>query len=224
MRTLAVLVVAALLPTGCLTDKDDPPEAGQTEAEQTEIEQAAAQPAGTDAAQDPAAEAQVVATTPEGTLIDPITLLPVPGSAPQPKPLPGDQPLVPHIYVSLQNQGEGRPVSAIFAIDAARDATPSDDPAIRLTPEEGSCNPQSMQFYIFPEADAERPVVTDADAAQGLSAANLPSVMAVIVTERMLAQGLAESREDTRALNICTRKLWEQLVLTENEQGAASGQ
>ncbi len=123
---------------------------------------------------------------------------------------------MPHIYLSLQSQGAGRPVSAIFAIDAARDATPFDDPAIRLTPEDGLCNPQSMTSYNFPEADADRPAVTEADRERGLTAALLPSVMAVVVTERMLEAGLAETKEDTRAMNICTRKLWQQLVSAGN--------
>ena len=143
-------------------------------------------------------------------------LLPVPGSAPQPQGLPGTEAPVPHIYVSLQSDGPGRQVSAVFAIDAARDATPSDDTAFRLTPEDGLCNPQSMTSYTFPEADSDRPVLTEADRALGLTAANLPDAMAVIVTERMLAAGLAAEPEETRAMNVCTRKLWRQIVSAGN--------
>lgn len=245
VRPASAVALALLLLGGCLPKfgSDEPePEPAQTETQVDDqlavlaedeivydpVEAAPAPPTKPGAERAEAVQSGEAAPSgeaPSTTQVDPVTLLPVPGSAAQQQPLPDqDRRQVPHIYLSLQPQGEGRPISAIFAIDAARDASPSDDPAIRLTPENGLCNPQSMQFYTFPEADAERPVVTDADGAQGLSAANLPSVLAVIVTERMIAAGLAETAEDTRALNVCTRKLWEQLVLTENERGVASGQ
>ena len=143
---------------------------------------------------------------------------PAPESAALPAPaLPALPPPVPHIYLALQSDGAGRPVSAVFAVDAARDNTPSDDLAVRLTPENGLCNPQQMRSYDFPPADAARPVASEAEQAQGLTASRLPDFMAVIVTERMLERGLASDREETSALNICTRKLWEDLVLAENQ-------
>ncbi len=125
-------------------------------------------------------------------------------------------PPVPHIYMALQSDGAGRTVSAVFAIDAARDHTPSDDPAIRLTPENGLCNPQEMRSYDFGPQDAARPVVSEAEQAEGLTARDLPAFMAVSVTDRMLSLGLASEREQTRALNVCTRKLWERLLLAGN--------
>ena len=126
--------------------------------------------------------------------------------------LPTLPPPVPHIYLALQSDGAGRPVSAVFAIDAARDNTPSDDPAVRLTPENGLCNPQEMRSYDFPPEDAARPVVSEAEQAEGLTARDLPAFMAVSVTNKMLSLGLADEREQTRALNVCTRKLWERLL------------
>jgi len=134
-------------------------------------------------------------------------------SAPLPAPaLPTLPPPVPHIYLALQSDGAGRPVSAVFAIDAARDNPPSDDPAVRLTPENGLCNPQEMRSYDFPPEDAARPVVSEAEQAEGLTARDLPAFMAVSVTNKMLSLGLADEREQTRALNVCTRKLWERLL------------
>ena len=144
---------------------------------------------------------------------DATAALPLPGALPTPVPVTP----VPHIYMALQPDGEGKPISAIFAIDAARDNTPSDDPAIRLTPESGRCNPHEMRSYTFPAEAAAAPVASEADQLQGLTVAKLPAFMAVAVTDKMLATGLATDREQTRALNICTRKLWEELVLSENE-------
>ncbi len=131
---------------------------------------------------------------------------------------------VPHIYMALQSGGAGRVVSAVFAIDAARDNTPSDDPAMRITPADGRCNMQEMRSYNFPPEDAASPVVNETEQAQGLTAGRLPDFMAFIVTERMLERGMASDREDTRALNVCTRKLWERLLLTGNQPGLTAGQ
>lgn len=142
--------------------------------------------------------------------------VPQPGAPPTRSPLPTPSGPVPHIYMALQPGGEGMPISAIFAIDAARDNTPSDDQAIRLTPKNGKCNPQEMRSFNFPPEYAAAPVATEADRARGLTAADLPAFMAVSVTDMMIARGLASDREQTRALNICTRKLWEELVLAEN--------
>ncbi len=139
-------------------------------------------------------------------------------------PAPALPPPVPHIYLALQSGGAGGTVSAVFAIDAARDHTPSDDPAMRITPEGGRCNMQEMRSYNFPPEDAASPVVNETEQAQGLTAGRLPDFMAFIVTERMLERGLASDREDTSALNICTRKLWERLLAVGNQPGLAAGQ
>jgi hypothetical protein len=149
--------------------------------------------------------------------VDASAALPVPGTQPPPEP-------VPHIYMSFQLDNTGFAVSVIFAIDASRDNTPSDDPAIRLSPEDGKCNPQEMRNYTFPPKDAATPVVGEAEQALGLRVRDLPAFLAVSVTNKMLNRGLAVSREDTRALNICTRKLWESLILAENDAPLTAGQ
>lgn len=151
--------------------------------------------------------------------------LPVPGTAPasgaatgQATALPatGDPAAapIPHIYLALQPGSAGRPHSVVFAIDAARDGSPSDDAAIRLTPENGNCNPQEMRRYDFPP-DAV-PVVSEAEQSRGLTARDLPAFLAAEVTGRMIDAGIAAEAEDTRPLNVCTRKLWESLVVAEN--------
>ena len=150
-------------------------------------------------------------------------------TAPEPQPAPAapllpPAPPVPHIYLSLQSGGASGAVSAVFAIDAARDHTPSDDPAVRLTPEAGLCNPQEMRNYNFPAEDAARPVVSETEQEEGLTARDLPAFMAVSVTDRMLSLGLASEREQTRPLNVCTRKLWERLVASGNQPGLVAGQ
>jgi hypothetical protein len=155
---------------------------------------------------------------------DAATPAPAEELAEDPLPSPSDAatpdtpaPAVPHIYMALQPGGTGHPTSVVFAIDAARDGTPSDDPAIRLTPDAGRCNPQEMRRYDFPPGDAARPVVGDAEGALGLTAQDLPRFLAAAVTGRMLDAGLASEPEDTRGLNVCTRKLWERLVVAENQ-------
>ena len=167
-------------------------------------------------------------TPPEAKPAEPaIAGLPVPETTSEPAPagaLPPPPPPVPHIYLALQPGSSGRPVSAIFAIDIARDHTPSDDQAIRLTPENGQCNPQEMSSFSFPPDSATAPVASEADQAQGLTVLNLPDFMAVSVTKAMLDRGLARDLEETRALNICTRKLWEQLIVAENQAALPAGQ
>lgn len=198
MRSLAGLagsIIAAALLTACQTTGDEP---------------AAAEPAAPPVAESPQAEAPAVDDPAQDDTIT--ATLPQPGALPPP---------IPHIYLALQPGGEGRPTSVIFAIDTARDSTPSDDQAIRLTPENGLCNPQEMRNYNFPPEYAAAPVTSEADQNRGLTAADLPAFMAVSVTDTMLARGLASDREQTRALNICTRKLWEELVLAENQPVSA---
>jgi hypothetical protein len=131
---------------------------------------------------------------------------------------------VPHIYMALQEEGTGKPVSVVFAIDASRDNTPSDYPAIRITPDGGLCNPQEMRFYKFPERYAARPVVSEIEQDEGLKVIDLPNFMAISVTNEMMSQGLATAPEQTRPQNVCTRKLWERLILAENQPAAPAGQ
>jgi len=198
------LLAAALLTTACKT----PFLSGSSED------------ANADAASAPPAEQVAAAPAPEAAP-DPA---PAPdtgsGPAPVPKPDPAFLPPppdagdVPHIYLALQDEGPGKPVSAVFAIDAARNGTPSDDPAIRLTPDSGRCNPQEMTRYRFPAGIS--PTVGDAEAREGLTPRDLPAYMAVAVTNEMLTRQIATEPEQTRPLNICTRKLWEQLVVIQN--------
>ena len=121
----------------------------------------------------------------------------------------------PIIYLALQDDPSGT-TSVIFAIDEARDATPLNDPAIRLTPEEGQCNPQELRGYPFPLASAREPVFGPREIAAGVSAQDLPSFMAVAVTKAMLDQGLITKPEQSQPQNVCTRKLWEQLVVRQS--------
>ena len=121
----------------------------------------------------------------------------------------------PHIYMAVQ---AGGPVatSVIFAIDRNRDNTPSDDPAIRITPENGKCNPQEMQYFRFPAGAETRPIFGPQEAASGVSAEQLPNFMAMAVTSEMLRRGLVVQPDDSKPQNVCTRKLWEQLVINES--------
>jgi len=186
---LAVLA-PAILAAACM--HKEAPEPGQTEAP-------AEAPALSDS---PAAATEAPAPAPK----------PDPNFLP-PAPEPGQ---VPHVYMALQPGGTGHPDSVVFAIDAARNGTPSDDPAMRLTPEGGLCNPQEMSNFDFAAAGITLPVVSEVERAEGLTPADLPAFMAVAVTNAMLDQGLAAGPEDTRPLNICTRKLWERLVVVQN--------
>lgn len=192
------LVALTVLATACqlLPAKDDAtaPEAAETPAAGAATDGAPA--AGSSAA---AEQSPLPAPKPD------MALLP-------PPPPPGQ---VPHIYMALQDAGAGRPISVVFAIDAARNGTPWDDPAIRLTPENGRCNPQEMTRYDFPPETAKSPVVGAAEQDEGLTPRDLPAFMAIAVTNEMLTRGLATEPEQTRPLNICTRKLWEQLVIVE---------
>ena len=138
-------------------------------------------------------------------------------AAPAPTPAPAEQPGTdaPHIYMAVQ---AGGPVatSVIFAIDRSRDNTPSNDPAIRITPENGKCNPQEMQYFRFPSGAASRPIFGPQEAASGVTAEQLPNFMAMAVTSEMLRRGLIVQPDDSKPQNVCTRKLWEQLVINES--------
>lgn len=122
--------------------------------------------------------------------------------------------LAPHIYMALQPDEAGA-VSIIFAIDAGRDKTPGNDPAIRLTPENGKCNPQELRRYAFPADTARRPIFGPDEVGAGISAKDLPNFMAMAVTSEMLRRKLVEKVEDSKPQNVCTRKLWERLIVNQ---------
>lgn len=124
----------------------------------------------------------------------------------------------PVIYLGFQADGSN-PVSLIFAIDAARDGTPNNDPAIRLTPEGGDCNPQVMQSFDFPPEDRAKPVFSTEQILKGIKAEQLPNFLALTTSFRMLERGIAKTRQETRPHNICARKLWELQVQTPAAQG-----
>lgn len=121
----------------------------------------------------------------------------------------------PHIYMALQPT-TGGPTSVVFAIDRDRDQTPSNDPAIRITPEEGLCNPQELRRYNFPAGSAQRPIFGPQEVESGLTARELPNFMAMAVTSEMIRRGLVVQPDDSKPQNVCTRKLWEQLVVNES--------
>lgn len=122
---------------------------------------------------------------------------------------------VPRIYMALQPDPSG-PTSIIFAIDRGRDETPLNDPAIRLTPEQGQCNPQELRGYPFPLSAARRPVFGPQEALSGISARDLPSFMAMAVTSEMMRQGLVVEPQQSKPQNVCTRKLWERLIINQS--------
>lgn len=121
----------------------------------------------------------------------------------------------PHIYMALQPDTVG-PLSVIFAIDAARDGTPEDDPAIRITPLEGKCNPQDLRRYDFPAAARARPTFGPEEAAKGVTAKELPTYLATAVSAEMIRLGHAADLKGSQPQNVCTRKLWEQMVVNES--------
>ena len=120
----------------------------------------------------------------------------------------------PHIYMALQPDGD-RPLSIVFAIDDARNGNPNDDSAVRLTPMDGDCNPQDLGFFNFARAGVTTPTYGPDEAAEGITARDLPAFMAIAVSSAMMARGLAVEPEETKPQNVCTRKLWELLVLTQ---------
>ena len=118
----------------------------------------------------------------------------------------------PQIYMDLQPD-PGGPTSVILAIDASRDETPSDDPAVRLTPDNGQCNPQQLRYYAFTGKSAGRPVYGPDEAFRGVTARELPDFMAQVVTSEMMARGLIDDPEESRPQNVCTRKLLQRMIL-----------
>lgn len=120
-----------------------------------------------------------------------------------------------NIYMAIQNEAN-RPTSVVFAMDENRNGDPSDDAAIRLTPENGRCNPQLMRRFTFPEAYARKPVFTIRDVEKGVSARQLPGFIATQVSQEMLRLGLAENPDDTRPQNLCSFELWRQQIIEFN--------
>ncbi|MEL7088838.1 MAG: hypothetical protein AAGL98_10445 [Planctomycetota bacterium] len=115
--------------------------------------------------------------------------------------------------MSLQADPSG-PISIVFAIDAAQNDTPRDDPAIRITPEDGKCNPQEMRRFEFPP-DIRRPVFGPDEAFSGVLPEELPNFMAMAVTSEMLRRGIINEPEESHPQNVCTRKLWERMIVNE---------
>ncbi|MEO0823727.1 MAG: hypothetical protein AAF074_25360, partial [Pseudomonadota bacterium] len=93
----------------------------------------------------------------------------------------------PFIYLALEKGQGGQPHSIVFAIDQGKDGTPANDRAIRITPQEGLCNPQELSRYRFPEG--ARPAFSPEIAARGITAKELPNFMAVQVTSAMMQVG-----------------------------------
>lgn len=123
----------------------------------------------------------------------------------------------PHVYMSLQPDTGGS-TSVVFAIDRSRDGTPSDEPAIRITPEateaqSGRCNPQQLRYYKFPPESAGQPVYGPDEASRGVAAGDLPGFMATAVSAEMMELGIADDLDGTRPQNVCTRKLFEQTII-----------
>lgn len=122
----------------------------------------------------------------------------------------------PHVYMDIQYDGSG-PASVIFALDRSRDGTPSDDPAIRLTPENGECNPQILRHYEFPPTMVHRPVYSQNIALlEGITVQELPNLMAIEATSEMMRRGLITEPDESRPQNVCSRKLWVLLLATED--------
>lgn len=136
-----------------------------------------------------------------------------PANSPEAKIIGADD--APNIFMALQPDPNG-PTSIIFAIDQAKDNTPLNDPAIRLTPEEGQCNPQELRGYPFPLGSSQRPVFGPQEVRSGVTARDLPNFMAMAVTSEMLRQGIVVSPQESKPQNVCTRKLWEQLIVNQS--------
>lgn len=137
-------------------------------------------------------------------------------------PLPGEPSAaivaanVPHVYMSLQKGGGSVPTSIVFAIDRSRDNSPQNDSAIRITPEDGLCNPQELQRFNFPSDSARRPVFGPEEARRGITARELPNFMAMMVTSEMMRRGMIVEPDESKPQNVCTRKLWERMVVNES--------
>ena len=165
------------------------------------------------AASEPAAESGPVTPAPSITAQDELAAtLPLPGEKPSARTAAN----VPHVYMVLQPDAGAGPLSVIFAIDRSRDNTPQDDPAFRLTPENGQCNPQELRRFKFPEESRKRPTFGPEDVQNGVSARELPNFMAIAVTGEMMRQGLIVEPEESKPQNVCTRKFWELMVVQQS--------
>ena len=153
-------------------------------------------------------------SAPQSAAAAPALPTPTTGAAaatPTRAPLEAPPEQAPDIYMALQQNSAGT-ISIVFAIDEAKDNTPSDDRAIRITPENGKCNPQEMTSFAFPDVFAARPIFSELEARERVSADKLPNFMAIAVSTEMMRLGYAGRPEDTHPQNVCTRKLWERLV------------
>jgi len=135
-----------------------------------------------------------------------------PGQRTDAAPAPQSLPDAPHVYMAIQ-PGPAGAVSVIFAIDEARDGTPLDDPAIRITPENGRCNPQELRRHDFPAERAATPVFGPRETLSGVTARDLPNFMAMAATLEMMRLRLIARPDESRPQNVCTRKLWERLIV-----------
>ncbi len=192
-RRAGALVLAALL-AGCGGGGSQAPSPAPAET---------AAPAAPSDAPSPAPPAAALLPAPEARGVAPAAL--PPAEAPPPDPAPG----APDIYMALQPSSAGT-VSVVFAIDRTRDNTPSDDPAIRLTPENGQCNPQELRRFEFPAIFAARPIYSAVNS--DIDAAALPGFLSTAVTTEMIRLGLARDPDATRPQNMCSFLLWRELV------------
>ena len=196
MRSVACLMFALTL-AACAPDRSSdplkPPERVKAEREAAERAEAARrEQAEREAAAGPAPDTPAAAATPAVSAAR-----------------------APHIYMSLQPNDAG-PVSIVFAIDAGKNNTPGDDPAIRLTPEDGKCNPQELRRFSFPAAAAQKPTFGPEQVGAGLTAKELPAFMATAVSAEMMSRKLVSDVEESKPQNVCTRKLWEQIIVNES--------
>ena len=200
MRRAVLLALAlALAVAGCADERGRDPLAPPG---------AAAAPAG-----GAAGRALAVPVTPE--LAAPATAAaagPAEPAAAARGPVPAAARDVPQIYMALQPDAGG-PTSVILAIDASRDNTPSNDPAVRITPDNGACNPQQLRYFNFPPERAQRPIYGPEQAARGVTARELPDFMAMAVTSEMMTAGLIDDPDESKPQNVCTRKLLQRLII-----------
>lgn len=130
---------------------------------------------------------------------------------PEPQPQPQreqrnvDPDSVPVIFMALQDGGAASH-SVVFALDSDRDGSAIGERAIRLTPEDGQCNPQELTRYDFGGSD---PVFGVEQANAGIRPAEIPRYLAFVASQALVDSGLAPSVEATAPQNICTRKWWE---------------
>ncbi|MEM6974270.1 MAG: hypothetical protein AAF577_15850 [Pseudomonadota bacterium] len=118
---------------------------------------------------------------------------------------------VPEIWLTLQKNAEGEPISLLFAIDSARDGTTANDEIIAITPisradGSGDCDIQERGGRAFP---ARQPIFSATQANQGVKPSDIPRYLAFATSRAMVSAGIAADTDATVAHNICTRKFWE---------------